>query len=433
VKSWFAFLLIAFLVAPLATVYVFQDDLAVVFNSWLSGEPKIMVKLEIRIPPAEAEFCSVHIRRLPTLIRPTKTGFTEEVYRGLHRPGDTVVVKELHAAIVAKARIERGEYKVEYYEPVEYFVAVLCKGKNGVLRYGRIHEVFPRSLVSTHVVEVKLERESEKYSLSHAMEGGDGGGSSSTSIPCEFHPVTPPGDYEAAECLTWVRGPYLYTIHGLETAFGLNYQPPSAVYLEAFSDSCFVYCERDTPQWSSAGKRLTPRRMAMETTPLRALLPGTWIDRVYFNVRYRYEKWVVYYDGFAGVSAVYWLLYPVDVRGVERSEVLYPNVPYEKDYWHGTYRAPWYAAGPLRGDGIIDFNVTEQTDEVLVDTAVSFSFTFGVFTLTVHFYKAGRTDNNFVSPYVRVRDVSGRTTAWYYWWYTNDDPKLYEVRFSDTR
>ncbi|MEM4819556.1 MAG: hypothetical protein QXQ91_04535, partial [Nanopusillaceae archaeon] len=73
-KTWFAFLLIASLVAPLATVYVFQDDLTVVFDSWLSGEPKIMVKLEVRIPPAQAELCTVHVRRLPTQYRPTKTG-----------------------------------------------------------------------------------------------------------------------------------------------------------------------------------------------------------------------------------------------------------------------------------------------------------------------------------------------------------------------
>jgi len=35
-----------------------------------------------------------------------------------------------------------------------------------MLRYGRIHEVYPSSLVPTHVLEVKLERENEKYSLS---------------------------------------------------------------------------------------------------------------------------------------------------------------------------------------------------------------------------------------------------------------------------
>lgn len=431
VKTWSAYLLVAFLVAPLAATYVFQDDLTVVFNSWLSGEPKIMVKLEVRIPPAQAELCTVHVRRLPTLVRPTKTGFSEEVYTGVHRPGDTVVVKELHAAIVAKTRIEKGEYKVEYYEPVEYIVLVLCRSKEGVLRYGRIHEVFPRSLVSTHVVEVKLEREDEEYSLSHEFNGGGG---YSPPISCNFYPVSPPPGsniLEAAECVTWVRGPYLYSLPGLETAFGLNYQPPSAVYIESFYDATYCStcysCMRNQPQyWSSFGKRLTPRESACETTSLL----GRWRDRVYFNVVYRYEK-VCAGTSFAG-GVLVWIIYPRAIGGLERSEVM-SGVPYDKEYLSVIEPAPLYARGPFRGDRIIDFNVTEQTDEVLVDTAVSFGFTFGVFTLSVSFYRASRVDNNFVSPYVRVRDVSGITTTWYYWWYTNNDPKLYEVKFSDHR
>ncbi|MEM1696657.1 MAG: hypothetical protein QXQ90_08705 [Desulfurococcaceae archaeon] len=84
-----------------------------------------MVKLEIHIPPAQAELCTVHARRLPT-----KTGFTEVVCRGLHRPDDAVVVRELCTAIVSETRIKE-EYKIEYYEPVEYFVVVSCRSKEG--------------------------------------------------------------------------------------------------------------------------------------------------------------------------------------------------------------------------------------------------------------------------------------------------------------
>ncbi|MEM1633854.1 MAG: hypothetical protein QXE68_06515 [Sulfolobales archaeon] len=181
-----------------------------------------MVKLEIHIPPVRVELCTVHVRKPPTPYRPTETGFSEQVYAGLHRPGDTVVVKELHAAIVAKARIEKGEYKVEYYEPVEYLIIMFCKKGGTALRYGRIHEVYPISLVTTHVVEVKFEEKpGERYPSYYTI---DGGGSSSTNpFLCNFYSVTPPpGALEAAGCITLVRGPYLYSIPGLETAFGVK-------------------------------------------------------------------------------------------------------------------------------------------------------------------------------------------------------------------
>ncbi|MEM1633638.1 MAG: hypothetical protein QXE68_05420 [Sulfolobales archaeon] len=434
-KTLFAYLLIASLVTPLAIVYIYQDDLAVVFNSWLSGEPKIMVKLEIHIPPVQAELCTVHVRKLPTPYRPTETGFSEQVYAGLHRPGDTVVVKELHAAIVAKARIEKGEYKVEYYEPVEYLIVVLCKKGGTALRYGRIHEVYPISLVTTHVVEVKFEEKpGERYPSYYTIDGG--GGSSTNPLLCNFYSVTPPpGALEAAECITLVRGPYLYSLPGLETAFGVKGEgeaKPSAVYLEAYWDSayCPVVCERDTPQqWSSAGKRLTTSWVSGET----ASLSGRFRDRVYFSVLYRYEKWYTSYDGFAGIGELYWIIYPLKVKDIQRSESLYPITPYEKEYLSVVEPAPSYAGEPVWGDRIIWFTPAKETDEVLVGTSVSFSFTFGVFTLTVNLYKAGRYDQIYTTPYLRVRDVSGSTTAWYYWWFANNDPMLYEVRFSNYR
>ncbi|MEM1668763.1 MAG: hypothetical protein QXM53_08915 [Thermofilaceae archaeon] len=433
-KTWFAFLLIASLVAPLATVYVFQDDLTVVFNSWLSGEPKIMVKLEIRIPPAQAELCTVHVRRLPTQYRPTKTGFSEEVYTGVHRPGDTVVVKELQAAIVAKARIERGEYKVEYYEPVEYFVAVLCKSAEGVLRYGRIHEVFPRSLVSTHVVEVKLEREDEEYSLSHEFNRGGG---YSPPISCNFYPVSPPPGssiLEAAECITTIRGPYLYSLPGLETAFGVNGagEPrPSVVYIESFYDITYCStcnsCMRNQPQnWNSAGRKQTLSQVTRETVSLS----GRFRDRVYFRVRFRYEK-ICVGASFTGGPLV-WIIYPLWVTDVQRSEVM-SGVPYEKEYLSVIEPAPWHATGPLLGNITIWFTPAMETNRVHAQTVVSFGFTFGVFSIAVSFYEASRNDQMYTTPYISVRDVSERTIGWYYWWFTNNDPMTYEVKFSDYR
>ncbi|MEM1633853.1 MAG: hypothetical protein QXE68_06510, partial [Sulfolobales archaeon] len=150
-----------------------------------------------------------------------------------------------------------------------------------------------------------------------------------------------------------------------------------------------MVCERDTlQQWSSAGRRLTISWVSGET----ASLSGRFRDRVYFSVLYRYEKWYTSYDGFAGIGELYWIIYPLKVKDIQRSESLYPIIPYEKEYLSVVELAPSYAGEPVRGVRIIWFTPAKETDEVLVGTSVSFSFTFGVFTLTVNLYKAGRYD-----------------------------------------
>ncbi len=452
-REWCTYLLIALLVVPLTIIYVYQDDLTV-FSSWAFGAPRIMVKLEIRIPPVGVGFCGVVVRRLPTPYRPTKAGLSEEVYTGLHRPGDTVVVKELHAAIVAKAGIEKGEYKVEYYEPVEYIVLVLCKSKEKVYRYGRVHEVFPNRLVTTYTIEVKFDEEvspgsrsskaGSELQISEATGKRTESASTTTTISCEFYQSPRRGVVNVAECITWVKGPYLYSLPGLETAFGVR--EASAVYLEAYWDAvlCAPHCERNKPQyWSSAGRKLVFSVVAHETAPLS----GRWRDRAYFNVRYRYEELYVSLNGFVKIGMRYWVLYPVNIGGVEMSGSLCQVLPWiscEKEYLNFIPPAPWYAGGPALGNKTISFPAdplrqklypTERTDEVLAGTYVNFTFPEGNWsaTLTVHFYKAGRDDQKHTTLYVRVRDVSGSTMAWYYWWYRDNDPLTYEILFSNYR
>lgn len=85
--------LMRLVLAPVVAVYAYQDDLPVVSSSWSLGEPKTMVKLEIHIPPVDAESCVIVVRRLPTRYRPTNSGFSKEVYVGRHGPGEVVVVK----------------------------------------------------------------------------------------------------------------------------------------------------------------------------------------------------------------------------------------------------------------------------------------------------------------------------------------------------
>ncbi|MEM1668306.1 MAG: hypothetical protein QXM53_06570 [Thermofilaceae archaeon] len=101
--------------------------------------------------------------------------------------------------------------------------------------------------MSTHVLEVRLERENEKYSLSQEFSGD--------AVLCEFYRITlPPRASNAAECITQVKGPYLYSLPGLETAFGVKgagEARPSAVYLGTYWDAvyCFRVCERYKPQY----------------------------------------------------------------------------------------------------------------------------------------------------------------------------------------
>ncbi|MFN3268188.1 MAG: hypothetical protein ACK416_02895, partial [Zestosphaera sp.] len=187
VNKWYSYLLIVLVVAPLVAVYAYQDDLTIVFSSWSSGEPKIMVKLEIHIPTVNAESCGVTILRLPSLYRPTKTGFSEEIYRGKHRPGETIVVKQLLTAIVAKTKIEEGEYKVEYYEPVEYFVAVACMKSNETThKYTKIHEIYPNKLTTTHRIEVEL-MEQQISRVSKESVGSYG----TNPLTCNLEQVSP--------------------------------------------------------------------------------------------------------------------------------------------------------------------------------------------------------------------------------------------------
>ncbi|MEO3993759.1 MAG: hypothetical protein QN229_05615 [Desulfurococcaceae archaeon TW002] len=395
--------------------------------------PKIMIKLEIHIPPVNAELCRVIVRRLPSLYRPTKTGFSEEVYSGTHRPGETITAKQLLTAIVAKTRIEGGEYKVEYYEPAEYFVVVACiRGNKTEFKYVRTHEVYPNKLITTHRVEttyrveVSFKEQTDKISVEEESY-------ETTPLPCNLERINPlPGAADAAECITWVKGPYLYSLPGLKTAFRLvGGVPPSGIYLSIYSDYCGPVCYRNRPQWSGSGRKLVFSSVTRETPKLS----GRWKDRVYFNVRYVYEEWHIASDGFAGISETIWLLYPTNVRAVSRSGILsqaLPNIPNEQQYLSLVPPAPSYATGPLMENEIVWFTPVSESDVVLASITIGFSYVFGGWSagLTVSFYKAGRNDSLYTTPYVSVEDVSRNTRPWYYWWYTNNDPMTYQVQFS---
>jgi len=422
------------LAIPLAalTVAAFSDEVQVVLSSWLQGRPRVLVRLDIELPNVDAERCLVLVRRFPTMYNPTKDGYTELIYRGLHPPGAAVEVKNTLFAYVAKYRLDprTNEYVIDYYEPQEYAIFVNCvRGDAAVFKWARIVEVFPRSIVHTERVEVRGSRYELGPSSSSTTPlpsegdrddgGGDGGGN---SFSCSIVILEEsPGSYKRGECYTWVRGPVIYSIDGLTTSFVLYTYPQSAVYLEAYADSDYGPFLRteDQVQWGSIGKKLTPSVVSGETSGLT----GYYKDAIYFYVRYKYE-WEVGCDSFAGACYEYWSLYPSSIRDFARSAER-PYLPYSL-YPYTPPAPPYYKAGGGPGERLIWFapeEGTSETDISLYRVTVSFTYT-GVWTasLTVSFYKAVRRDSQYTTPAVRIY-----STRYYWWWYKDNDPRNYEV------
>jgi len=383
------------------------------------------VWLDILVPRVDADRCFVAVHRFPTQMNPTERGLPEPLYFGLTSPGVVVSVKKYVQAIPVKLRYDdtSRSYFIEYYEPQEFGVVVHCtKGRITTAKFSKIVEVYPRSIV--HREAVSLAR--PPSSTTEAQAGHDGGGSASGV--CYIAEVREgPGGYVWTDCATWIRGPYLYSIEGLETVFCLAVSPrASAVYVESFADSAFCYlgsCDQETPQWLSAGRMLTPSVVG----GCSEALSGNSKVRVYLNVLFRYVegRWC---DTSGDICYRYWYLYPVSVGG--QSIDWEPAQPYTPPT-----TSPHYASGPFRGNCDISFMEIQTYRRDLSSasiTSTDITFTYiGAWstTLTVNFYKSGRDDSQYTKPYVRVIDVSGRPYGWYYWWYRDDDPANYEIMF----
>ncbi len=442
-------LVLAFL-ATVASVGVvlFQDDLSVVFSSWADGKPKMMVKLEIPVPGVGADFCYVAVMRFPGRLRPTKANELEMVHSGRHGPGETVVVRELHRAIVAEESYDprTGEYGVEYYEPVEYLAMVLCVGGGGTeYKYGRVHQVFPRSLVWTHRVEVELVeeksgRKAESPSAGHValVSSADGVTSITAPVSCDLGSVPSicSGEHVRRECFTYVKGPVLRSLEGLTTSFAIYGQAdprPSVVYLEAYYDIVPALapdlCRRE-PEWKSAGKKEVVALADSEAYPLS----GNMRDRVYLGVTFVYTQGC-YSDPFTG-GFCWWSIHPTDVSSVRRSEQLVADGTLP---WYMLELASYDPHPPVVPSYVreaadyvkkIPFAPPRLTDNILADIGVAFTVTvewkWVSFSLAISFYGAGRDDGYYTTPYVRVENPAWRT---YRWWYKDDDPMTYELFF----
>ena len=405
------------------------DEVQLLFRSWIEGKQLMIIKLRVHVPQVDADKCFVAIHRFPTSINPTKDGYTERVYAGFVAPGATVVASKLLSAVPAKLAYDEsiGAYRVAYYDPQEFMVIVHCVG-NGKTTYkwARIVEVFPSKPV--YVVDVRPPREAQAEPEVLAVNGKPVRSVEPTLISrpkfeCKIIPTTVTGD--RGYCYTYVAGPNLYSVEGISTAFGLLGGPrPSAVYIEAFSDSAVCplgYCDYDVPIWSSSGRKLAPSVITGTTLPLT----GNSYVRLYFRVKYVYEEWEFWDSGLTGMMVKYWFLYPSRVTDVVRADTLGVGVV-------ATYEPPEvpppYATCAV-GDRVIWFNMGEvrETDISIARVSVTFSYAdLWSVTLAVDFYRAGRDDDRYTVPYVVVK-TGGRGFCW---WFKDDDPMTYEVLFS---
>jgi hypothetical protein len=222
---------IAGVVVPLITT----PELQVLVSSWLSNEPKMLIKLLIELPVVSADSYLVMVRRFPTLYNPTRDGLTEEVYLGLHRPGTTVEVKNTLFAYVASYKLDEktGKYLINYYEPQEYYIAIAC-GENGktMFKWSRIVEVYPRSIIHTEMIKIS-EKENKLNMSEHAItqvvkEVSTSSGVNSNPFVCDTRTTEyteRPYRKRVGYCITWVRGPRIYSIDGLWVSFKIYGYP----------------------------------------------------------------------------------------------------------------------------------------------------------------------------------------------------------------
>ena len=409
------------LISAVFIVAALNDELSIIINSWLEGKPRMLIKLKISLPHIEADYCGVLVVRFPTPYNPTKTGYTELLYKSLHNPGDTVIVSNLLFATVIKYELDpkTNEYRVSYYEPQEYAVLIICnKNEERVFKWFKTIEVFPRSILHTEDIVVSSEENLVlKVSYSESAETIN---VEETPFTCSIVIEEEDYSYKRGSCYTWIKGPQIYSIAMLQASFGvIGRKPPSAIYLEGFADSDTGMYLRDESEvvWVSTGKKITPFLISRETSPIS----GYYKDRVYFYVRYVYEWGWGCWDGFAGVCYEFWLLYPYEIGSSARTTEE-SSLPNEYSPWIPP-QVPAYAYPGGPGTTEVYFRENEVSDEVLACTSVTYTYEiWGPVSLSVSFYKAVRSDDQYDTPYIKINSYRN-----YWWWYKNNDKRYYEI------
>ena len=401
--------LLSLVIVPIAVAY--QDDLYLLFQKWLSNEPKAMNKLMIYVPNVPNAFrCYLLVKVFPTPHEPTN-GKPKTLYKGAVSPGQVVVVKHVFDAIPVSLRYVNGEYKVRYYEPKEYGIYMLCidRNKHTVYRFGRIYQVVPTKLIN--VIEIRPE---VKYGIQTSVANLRNSAIIKTSNDADYISQCTWFDYD--KCIAWIAFTYINSIPGIRTYFKILGGPiPSAMYIEAFSRE---YTDLESPPpFSSAGKKLVASVVTQSTDYVSDGERG----KVLLNVVFEDDQdW--FCDGFVGLCVCFESFYPIEVRGTKLDENY-------AGHYEEPATPPSYATGPIKGSIDVYFanpGEVKETDEV---TGVKTSLTlYESVTVTVDIYKAVRRDNEYTTPYVHIEDISGKSYYWYYWWYKDNDKKTYEVR-----
>ncbi len=404
-----------------------DERLGIIIDRWLFRENVALVLLKVVSPDVDADNCFLAVHRFPSMFLPTERGLTERMFVGFVKPGDTVEVRiEIPAIPVKLETDEEGYYKISYYEPQEVFVVSACVNNgNLVYKAGRTVEIFPKSLVHKEFIDIRKLYDKADYYGEAAKSSKLVEGISSLNSKCEISLTDGRG-----VCVTLVGGPYLYSIRGLEVTYGIrNYPTKTLLYMESFFDitSCNNYdCSNVNPEWMYAGKKGTPSYIEAEITPW---LSGDRKVRIYFMVKYIYETYTIE-DSHNGFRFKYWILYPSHIGGIERAD----NLGESKDYGIVNYEllSPPEYAFIAKGDIEIIFGVdTKVGDDIISTSNVLFVSPEGwEYLLAVHLYASIRQDNQYTTPYVSIRDVSGRGHPWYYWWFKDDNPAFLEVLIS---
>lgn len=389
---------------------VYYNDLLQVFESWRSGEPKVLIVLDIRVPQIDADKCVLAVMRYPSMFLPNNDTL-ENLFMGTVSPGSIVTVRKFIPAIPVKMRYDEAKksYVVDYYDPQEFIVTAICvKGNTTVFKFGRNIEICPRNVVHREVVDIaalaeKYEKEERgaKTELSRtAPKSSEVGSLAFVYLDSEGDPptfscnivITDRGDnYEQGECYTYIAGPYLYSINGITTSFGLlSGAHPSAVYIESFQDIKWVLDPNlYTLDWKSAGRKLAYSIVGWETPGLT----GNSRVRVYFYVKFIYERYIYCAGNLPTLCYHFYYLYPYTICGL--------------------YGADQIGAG----------NVEQYTPP----STIPYYATLDYGSKVIYFAEAGRNGNQYTTPYVRI---SAPSNFYYYWWFKDNDAMTYEVLFA---
>jgi len=110
----------------IAVAMAANDEMSILFNSWLEGKPLALVKIRVETPKADG-VCFIAVHRFPTSYNPTKNGTSEVIYREKVRCGEAIVVKDFIKMVQVGMRDERNGEAKPIFDSPEYAVVVISK------------------------------------------------------------------------------------------------------------------------------------------------------------------------------------------------------------------------------------------------------------------------------------------------------------------